>query len=73
YDSVVRPWGASALADQRTGAGILWIAGELFGLVAALVVARQWMAHEERAAARYDRRVRAAPEPSATFVRSRET
>ena len=73
YDTVARPWGASALDDQRTGAGILWMAGEVFGLAAALVVARQWMAHEERAAARHDRRVRAAPASSATFVRSRET
>ncbi len=73
YDTVVRPWGASPLADQRTGAGILWMAGELFGLIAALVVARQWMAHEERAGARHDRRARAAPASSATFIRSRET
>lgn len=70
YVSVERPWGTSALADQRTGAGILWIAGELFGLVAALIVVRQWMAHEQRAAARHDRKVRAVSTPSATFVRS---
>ena len=28
-----RPWGASPLADQRTGAAILWAVGDLFGLV----------------------------------------
>jgi len=70
YDSVERPWGTTPLADQRTGAGIFWVAGELFGLVAALVVMRQWMAHEERAAARHDRRVRATSTASATFVQS---
>ncbi|HEX6237373.1 MAG TPA: cytochrome c oxidase assembly protein [Acidimicrobiales bacterium] len=60
YDEVVRGWGSSPLADQRTGAGLLWVAGELFGLVAALVVVRRWMAHEERAGARHDRQLEAA-------------
>jgi len=55
YHQVVRSWGSSPLADQRTGAGILWAFGELFGLVAAIVVVAQWMRHEERAAARHDR------------------
>ncbi len=31
---VVRPWGPRALDDQRLGAGILWAAGELVGVVA---------------------------------------
>lgn len=61
YDGVVRTWGASPLSDQRTGAGVLWVAGELFGVVAALVVVRRWMAHEERAGARHDRRLSEAP------------
>jgi putative membrane protein len=60
YDGVVRTWGASPLSDQRTGAGLLWVAGELFGVVAALVVVRRWMAHEERAGARHDRQLEAA-------------
>jgi cytochrome c oxidase assembly factor CtaG len=57
YRDVERTWGATPLADQRTGAGLLWVAGELFGVVAALIVARQWMTHDERAAARHDRRL----------------
>ena len=44
------------LGDFRAGAGLLWIAGDLLGLVAALVVAAQWMAHDDREAAREDRR-----------------
>jgi len=73
YGDVVRPWGASPLADQRTGAGLLWVAGELFGLVAALIIVRRWMGQEERAAVRHDRRlqksrVAAARDPSATFA-----
>lgn len=57
YDHVERRWGASLLADQRTGAGLLWTAGELFGLLCIGIVVHQWMSAEERAAARHDRRL----------------
>jgi len=57
YDHVDRAWGARPLADQRTGAGLLWIAGELFGLLCIGIVVYQWMSAEERAAARHDRRL----------------
>ncbi len=69
YDHVERSWGAAPLADQRTGAGLLWISGELFGLLCIGIVTYQWMAAEERAAARHDRRLDgvdgagAGPEP----------
>jgi putative membrane protein len=57
YERVERSWGASPLSDQRTGAGLLWISGELFGVLAIGIVVRQWMRAEERAAARHDRRL----------------
>jgi cytochrome c oxidase assembly factor CtaG len=57
YSQVVRTWGASALDDQRLGAGILWGAGELVGVVALAIVLYQWMRHEEREGARLDRRL----------------
>jgi putative membrane protein len=57
YDGVERSWGASPLADQRTGAGLLWVSGELFGLLCIGIVVYQWMNAEERAAARHDRRL----------------
>jgi putative membrane protein len=57
YAQVQRSWGASPLSDQRTGAGLLWISGELFGALAIALVVRQWMGAEERAAARHDRRL----------------
>ena len=57
YSQVERRWGASPLADQRTGAGLLWISGELFGLFCIGIVVYQWMSAEERAAARHDRRL----------------
>ena len=55
YSGTGRTWGASSLADQKTGAGILWAAGELFGLVLGGVVLARWMAHSEREARRHDR------------------
>jgi putative membrane protein len=69
YAQVERSWGASPLSDQRTGAGLLWVAGELFGVLAIALAVRQWMGAEDRAAARHDRRLdgvgagHADPEP----------
>ena len=45
-----------SLADHRAGTGALWGGGDLLGLVAVLIVTAQWMTHEERQAAREDRR-----------------
>jgi len=56
YSTVVRTWGPTPLDDQRVGAGILWAAGELVGVVALAIVAYRWMRHEERVGARLDRR-----------------
>ncbi|HUR17320.1 MAG TPA: cytochrome c oxidase assembly protein [Acidimicrobiales bacterium] len=49
--------GALALADQQFGGGLLWITGDLLGLVAAGIVLAQWMRHDERQAGRDDRRL----------------
>ena len=57
YGSVHRSWGASPLADQRTGAAILWAVGDLFGLVAGAVVVAQWIRYDERRQAREDQRL----------------
>lgn len=53
-------WLVSALADQRTGGGILWGSGEVFGLVLSGLALVRWMRHEERVGAREDRRLDAA-------------
>jgi putative copper resistance protein D len=45
------------LGDQQAGAGILWAAGELLGLIAVMIVGVQWMSAEEREAIREDRRL----------------
>jgi len=43
------------LSDQRAAAALLWASGELFTVLLAGVVARQWWLADERAAARFDR------------------
>jgi putative membrane protein len=48
------------IGDQQAGAGILWTAGELMGVLAMILVGVQWMNAEEREAARADRRLDAA-------------
>lgn len=57
YADIGRQWGPSMLDDQRLGAGILWAAGELVGVVALGVVLYQWMQHEEREGERLDRQL----------------
>jgi len=55
YASEPRPlWCGPLLTDQRNGASILWVLGELFGLAVAAIVAVQWMRHSEREARRHD-------------------
>ena len=55
FAALDRPWGSSALADQRTGAAIAWGVSELPMLVLAIVLARGWTRDDERAARRRDR------------------
>ena len=55
YGAVVRTWGGSVVADQHTGAGILWAVGDLFGLLAGAVVLAQWVRADRRRQAREDR------------------
>lgn len=57
YGKVVRDWGPSLVADQRTAAGILWAVGDLFGLAAGGIVATQWYRADRRRQAREDRRL----------------
>ena len=51
------PWLGDVLADQRTGAGILWAAGEVLGLLLTGIALAQWMRADERAGRRADARL----------------
>jgi putative membrane protein len=50
----VAPDAYPLLSDQRTAAGLFWGLGEVFTLVVAAVVVRQWWVGDRRAAARED-------------------
>jgi putative membrane protein len=56
YATLVRPWGLSALEDQRLAAGIMWILGDAVFLTAILAVVVGWMRSETGNEAREDRR-----------------
>ena len=55
YATLVRPWGPSAIDDQRLAAGIMWLAGDLIFLTAIMVLVAGWMRAETRTTARADR------------------
>ncbi len=59
YGGVARDWGGSLASDQRTGAGILWGVGELWGVALVVLVAARWMAADARRQAREDERLAA--------------
>jgi cytochrome c oxidase assembly factor CtaG len=50
YVRMARDWGPSVIDDQRQGAGVMWIAGDLALLVAVLVVAAAWAGSERQSA-----------------------
>ena len=54
YAEAPPSWLEDVLADQRLGAGILWAAGELFGLALTGAALARWMGAEERAGRRSD-------------------
>jgi putative membrane protein len=47
YASLPAPWGPSALSDQRGGATMMWLVGNLSLVVAMLVVAAAWKRDED--------------------------
>ncbi len=57
YAGLHRTWGGTPLADQHTGGGLLWAAGEIASLLLVGCVAVQWMQADEREAQREDRRL----------------
>ncbi|MBA3744143.1 MAG: cytochrome c oxidase assembly protein [Sporichthya sp.] len=57
YLGMDRPWGASPLSDQKTAGGILWVSGDLIGLVVFAALFRGWIKDSEREARREDRRL----------------
>jgi putative copper resistance protein D len=52
--SPVAPEAYPLLSDQHTAAGLFWGTGELFTVIVAGIILRQWWVSEQRAAARED-------------------
>jgi putative membrane protein len=69
YATLALPWGPSALADQATAAGIMWLAGDAIFLAAILAIVAGWMRADARDTGRTDRR--AAVELADIRVRER--
>jgi cytochrome c oxidase assembly factor CtaG len=70
----VRDWGPSPLADQQAGGAIMWGAGDVISVASVIAILAAWAQHEEKVAAREDRRLAraraaaaaaAAPAPAA--------
>lgn len=57
YLSHPRSWGSSPLSDQHTAGGILWVSGDLIGLIVFAALFVQWVRASEREARREDRRL----------------
>jgi cytochrome c oxidase assembly factor CtaG len=47
YATLPAPWGPSALADQRAGATMMWLVGNLALVLAMLIVATAWKRDED--------------------------
>jgi len=56
YASLPPPWGSSALTDQRGGATMMWLVGNLALVVAMLVVAAAWKRDEDARQGRLEAR-----------------
>lgn len=55
YESIVRNWGPSIAEDQQLAGGLLWMAGDLVGLLFFIVLLVQWSRSSAREAVRVDR------------------
>ncbi|MEU1428664.1 cytochrome c oxidase assembly protein [Nocardia sp. NPDC005746] len=68
YGSLGRTWGPDVRLDQTIGAGILWLLGDLLGLIYSLVVMRRFADDEKREAGALDAELDAveAEEPVST-------
>ena len=64
YAELARTWGPTPLADQRQGAGLMWVAGDLILLVSVLLTAAAWARHEDRVTERAERAEDAARAPA---------
>jgi putative membrane protein len=68
YETVVRDWGPSPLADQQLAGGIMWAGGDLAFLIALVLAVWVWMRAEEVEGRRVDARLDREREQAARRV-----
>lgn len=56
YATLGAPYGITALADQQTAGGIMWLSGDIVFIGALLILIATWMRHEQRDAPAAERR-----------------
>jgi putative membrane protein len=56
YATLGTPYGITALADQETAGGIMWLGGDVVFIGALLLLIAAWMRHEQRDAPAAERR-----------------
>ena len=57
YATNIRSWGPSALEDQQTAGGLMWLLGDMLFLTAIALIIAGWMIHEQKQEAIVDRRL----------------
>lgn len=55
YQNLDRTWGPSLLEDQQLAGGIMWVSGDVIGLLIFVVLMIQWSRASDREAIRVDR------------------
>jgi putative copper resistance protein D len=64
FTGLGRPWGPSALSDQRLGGDLLWCIGEAVDVPFLALLVLQWVRSDARDAARIDRALDEARRPA---------
>lgn len=55
YEDLGRTWGPTLLEDQQLAGGLLWVSGDVIGLMLFVVLMIQWSKASDREAVRVDR------------------
>lgn len=55
YEELGRTWGPTLLEDQQLAGGLMWVSGDIIGLMIFLVLMIQWAKASDREAVRIDR------------------
>jgi putative copper resistance protein D len=69
YRELGRTWGPALAADQNIAGGLIWVAGDIIGLLMLGILIVQWIRSDERDAIRIDRHLdRTAGRPDDALV-----